>query len=263
MSLLFTHLLHSLRRPDHWVYGSWLDTVVKYRKTRLGIVWLLIPTVVYIWGIGGFLAALQPGVSGPNFLAHVGMGFLVFRFFSTVLIDATSVFANSQSYIYDGHVRLTDFVLRSVARSFYYFLLSLPVVAIAVLASPQFDPAGLAPSIAGMAVVVLNLFLYGVLFSIAGARFPDLHELMGSAIMALFLITPIVWYSSAASAETLHGQLMRLNPLYHLLAVVRGPLLQEAVEPTTYAYLGGLTLVGVLLASVVYGAKARRVPVWL
>lgn len=263
MSLLFTHLLQSFRRPDHWVYGSWLDTVVKYRKTRLGIVWLLIPTAVYIWGIGGFLAALQPGVSVPNFLAHVGMGFLVFRLLSTVMIDATSVFASSQAYIYDGHLRLTDFVLRSVARSFYYFVLSLPVVAIAVLASPQFDPSGLIASMAGMMVVLLNLLLYGVLFAIAGARFPDLHEFMGSAIMALFLLTPIVWYASAASAGTVHGELMRLNPLYHLLAAVRAPLLQESIEPLTYGYLAGLTLLGALLASVVYGAAARRVPVWL
>lgn len=263
MTLLFAHFAQSLRRPDHWVYGSWLDTVVKYRKTRLGVLWTLVPIVVYVWGIGGFLAALQPGISVPRFLAHVAVGFSVFRMVSTVLTDATSVFSSSQWYIYDGQLRLTDFVLRMLARSFYYFALSQPIVAIVVVASPAFEFAGVPASLLGLAVVLVNLFLYGTLLGIAGARFPDLHEFMGSAVMALFLLTPIVWYPDAAPAGTVHGALMRANPLHHLLAAVRAPLLGETLEPLTYAYLAGLTAAGLLAAVLVYRNAARRVPLWL
>lgn len=263
MSLLLSHLSQSLRRPDHWVYGSWIDTVVKYRKTRLGMVWAVVPIAVYIWGIGGFMASLQPGVGLQRFLAHVGIGFLMFRLLSTVANEATAVFAAYQPYIYDGHLRLTDFVLRTLARSLYYFLLSLPVVAVVAVASPGFSAAGLPAAALGLLVVVLNLLLYGLLLAIAGARFPDLHEMMGSVIMALFLITPIVWYPEAAPEGTGHGLLMRMNPLHHMLAAVRGPLLSETIEPLTYFYLGGMTLVGGIAAAAVYGHAARRVPLWL
>lgn len=263
MTLLLKHLSQSLLRPDHWLYGSWIDTVVKYRKTRLGLLWTIVPIAVYIWGIGGFMAALQPGVGLQRFLAHVGVGFLVFRLLSTVLNEATSVFASYQSYIYDGNLRLTDFVLRMLARACYYFLLSLPVVAIVAVASPTFDISALPIAFCGVVLVVINLFLYGLLLAFLGARYPDMHEMMGSVIMALFLITPIVWYPDAAPTGTGHGLLMRLNPMHHLLAAVRGPLLSDAVEPLTYIYLGLMTVVGTVAAIWVYQYAARRVPLWL
>lgn len=263
MSSLLSHLRQSLRRPDHWLYASWLDIVLKYRRTRLGVLWMLVPTAVYIWGIGGFLAALQPGIAVAGFLAHVGMGFVLFRLVSTVAMDATTAFAQSQAYIYDGHTRLTDFVLRAIARSFAYFVLSLPVALAAAFASPDFDALGTGLALLGLATVMWNLFVFSVLLAIAGARFPDMHEAMGSAVMALFLLTPVVWYASVAPADTLHGQLMRANPLHHMIAVVRDPLLGEPVEPVTWWYLATMSVVGTVAAAWVYGGAARRVPQWL
>ncbi|MEG3790384.1 hypothetical protein V1318_09675 [Lysobacter sp. CCNWLW3] len=263
MTLLFSHFLQSLRRPDHWVYGSWLDTVTKYRKTRLGALWTLMPTAVYVWGLGGFLAALQPGLDQARFLAHIGVGFVVFRLMSTVLSDATSMFLTYKPYIYDGHLRLTDYVLRTQARAFYYFVLSQPIVAIVVIASPAVQPMGIVGSLGGLVVVMVNLFLYAVLLGAAGARFPDMHEFMSSAMMVLFLITPIVWYPESAPAGTPHGALMRANPFHHLMIAIRGPLLGEPIEPMTYVYLGVMTLLGLLGAAVVYRGAARRIPIWL
>ena len=263
MSSLFQHLAESFRRPDHWVYASWLDTVTNYRKTRLGVLWVLVPTIIYIWGIGGFLAALQPGVNKQQFLAHVAIGFVVFRLIMTVVSDSTSVFSSYQAYIYDGNLRLTDFVLRSLARSIYYYVLSIPLVAVAVLGAPEFQLAGTPVALGGVLILLLNLFLYGVLLAFLGARFPDIGELMGSVMMAAFLITPVVWYPEAAPEGTLHGALMRANPFHHLLAVVRSPLLNEPVEALTWGYLAVMTVLGLAGAIVAYRFYARRVPVWL
>ena len=263
MSSLFQHLAESIRRPDHWVYASWLDTVTKYRKTYFGILWMLVPTAIYIWGIGGFLGALQPGINQQQFLAHVAVGFVVFRFIMTVVSDSTGVFSSYQSYIYDGNLRLTDFVLRMVSRSFYYFLMAQPLLAVAVLASPEFQWAGVPASLVGLAVLLVNLFLYSILLGLLGARFPDISELMGSVMMAAFLITPVVWYPTAAPAGTVHGMLMRANPFHHLVAAIRAPLLGEGLETSTVYYLGVMTAIGLVAAVFAYRSFARRVPLWL
>jgi ABC-type polysaccharide/polyol phosphate export permease len=260
---LFTHLSASLRRPDHWLYASWLDTVSRYRRHRLGLLWLFVPTAVYIWGIGGFLGAMQPGLDLPRFFAHIGLGFAVFRLASTVLTDATTTFASSQAYIYDGSLRLTDFILRSLARTVHHFLLTLPIVAVVVLGSPDFQWSGVPWAVLGLLLVLLNLFFHAVLFALLGARLPDLHELAGSATLALFLITPIVWHADAAPAGTVRGALMRANPFHHMLDVVRAPLLGGSIEPLTWAYLGAMTVMGVVLATLAYTRFARRVPAWL
>lgn len=263
MSLLLSHFKQSLRRPDHWIYGSWLDTIVKYRKTSLGLLWIPIPIAVYIWGVGGFIGALQPAIDQGNFLAHVGVGFLIFRLMSTVILDATTLYASHQSYIYDGHRCLTDFILRCMSRSMFYFLLSLPLLVVAMLGASDLKIAGLGWSLLGLAVLLVNLFLYSVLFSLLGARFADLNEFMGSAILAAFLITPVVWYARLAQEGTTQGLLMRANPLHHLLEAVRAPLFGEQVEALTVQYLVVMTLVGMFAAAIAYGRFARRVPAWL
>lgn len=261
--LLMNHLTQSLRQPDHWLYGSWLDTATRYRRMRLGLLWLLVPTAVYIWGIGGFLASMQPGLQASRFLAHVALGFAVFRMVSAVMTDSTSMFSGFQYYIYDGHLRLTDYILRSLARSFYYFLLSLPLVLVAAIASPDFTPGGLPLAALGLAVVLVNLFSFSVLLGLAGARYPDLGELMGSVMMAAFLITPVVWYPSAVPADSTPGLLMRANPFHHLLVAVRAPVLGENIDPASWVYLPILTVVGLLGAALAYRWCAPRVAAWL
>lgn len=260
---LFTHLAASLRRPDHWLYASWLDTISRYRRNRLGLLWLFVPTAVYIWGIGGFLGAMQPGLDLPRFFAHIALGFTVFRLASTVLTDATTVFASSQSYIYDGSLRLTDFVLRALGRTGFHFLLTLPIVLVVVIGSPDFAWNGIPLALVGALVLAVNLFFFAVVFALLGARLPDLHEFTGSATLALFLLTPIVWHAEAAPEGTLRGALMRSNPFHHLLEVIRTPLLGGSVEPLTWIYLGAMTLAGVIAATFAYRRFARQVPVWL
>lgn len=261
--MLLKHLTQSLREPDHWLYGSWLDTAMRYRRMRLGLLWLLVPTAVYIWGIGGFLASMQPGLDAARFLAHVGLGFAVFRMAAAVATDSASVFSGFQYYIYDGHLRLTDYILRNLARSFYYFLLSLPLVLAAAVCSPDFTPSGLPLAALGLIVVLVNLFSFSVLLGIAGARYPDLGELMGSVMMAAFLITPVVWYPESAPADTTPGLLMRANPFHHLLVAVRAPLLGEAVDPASWWYLPALTAIGLAASAAVYRWYAPRVATWL
>ncbi len=262
MSSLFHDLRESFRSPDHWVYASWLDNVTHYRKTYLGILWALVPTALYIWGIGGFLGSMQ-ATNKLAYLGHVGVGFVVFRLIMVVFSEATGVFASYRAYIYDGNVRLTDFILRSVNSSLIYFVLVLPLMAIAALGSPTFDVTGVPAALLGMLVLVLNLFLYSVLLAFMGARFPDLSELMGSLMMAAFLLTPIMWDPSGAPEGTVRGALMRMNPFHHLLAGVRAPLLGETLEPLTVYYLAAMSIIGLLAAHLAYRAFARRVPTWL
>lgn len=261
--MLLKHLTESFRRPDHWLYAGWLDIVTTYRRTYFGVLWLLIPTAVYVWGIGGFLAALQPGVDTPAFLAHVGVGFVVYRLASTVWTDATSVFSGHRAYIYDGHLRLTDFLLRSMSRSVYYFLLTQAILVFVVFASPEFTWAGVPLSLAGLALVLVNLFAYSVVLGLAGARFPDLGELVSSAMLAGFLLTPVVWDPELAPEGTVRGLLMRANPLHHLLAVIRDPLLGRPVEQVTYVYMAVMTVLGIVMALVAYRRYCRRVAIWL
>lgn len=262
MDSLFADLAASLRNPEFWALSSWLDIVVRNRQSRLGIFWLMAPAIVYIWGVGGFFASMMH-LSLGSFAAYVAIGYLVFRVVSSAVVESTGAFSASGAFILDGHVRLTDFVLRVVATAMFHFLVSLPVAIVALAIHPDPDLAGLLVSLVTFPVVILNAIWVGVVFALVGARFPDLRHLVGNIFMFAFLLTPIIWHADTMPAGSLRGTLMRFNPFYHLVEVVRAPILGSAIDPSTLTYLAVMTLGGWLAAYLAYRRYARFVPLWI
>lgn len=262
MASLVKDLLASLRAPDHWLYSSWLAVVAGTRRNLLGIFWLIFPVMVYIWGIGWFIAMLNPGGSRP-FMAHVGISYVLFRLIVGIVNDSAVVYRSSASYISDGKIRYTDYLLSGVFRSLIVFAFSIPIVLVALLMSDQFTVSGVPMSVLGLLMLLVNVLIWAVPISFIGAKLPDFGEFISNLTMALFLVTPIIWYPASAPSGTLQGDFMRANPLHHLIAVVRAPLVGEIIEPLTWIYLVVMAVVGAVLAIFSYKAFSRRIPVWI
>lgn len=258
---LMTDLSASLRNPEFWALSSWLDIVVKYRQSRLGVFWILAPPLVYIWGLGIYMAPIGQGIGG--FVAHVALGIVVFRLINAVITESANAFVGAQSFIMDGHTRLTDFVLRVIAKALFYFVAAVPVVASALLFFPGFHPTGLLTALVSLLFIVVNLFWIGVVFALIGARLPDLGQFINNIFMFAFLLTPIVWYPSAMPEGSVRGTLMRMNPIYHMVETVRAPLMGGVVEPVSLYYLAALSACGWIAAILAYRRYARFVALWI
>ena len=254
--------IDSFRNSGFWTYSTWLELVTKYRRSRLGLFWALCPALIYMFGIGGFFGYLQ-GHPAAGFIPHLGIGYVLFRLITVGLSECTTAFQGHASFILDGRVRLTDYILRVVAKALFYFVMALPAVAIALVISPNFHPAGLLISLSSFVLVMLNIGWMGAVVAVLGARLQDVHELIGSILMFSFLFTPIIWYADQAPIDTVRGMIARANPLYHLIESVRAPMLGEPLESLTFAYLAVMTIGGWLVASFIYRRYARYVPVWV
>jgi ABC-2 type transport system permease protein len=259
---LFADLVGSLRNPEFWALSTWLDIVVRYRQSRLGVAWLLAPPAIYVWGLGAFFATMQ-GAELNRFAAHVGLGYTIFRAINSVIVESAVAFAASSAFILDGHLRLTDFALRVVAKALFYFCMALPIIGIALAVFPQLHWDGMALALLWFPVIVLNALWIAVVFGMIGARFPDLSQFINNVFIFAFLFTPIIWYADSMPAGSLRGAVMRLNPLFHMVEVVRAPILGETIEPFTYYYLAALTVLGWTVAALLYRRYARFVPLWI
>jgi ABC-2 type transport system permease protein len=262
MRNLFRDLSSSIRNPEFWGLSGWLDIVVRYRQSRLGIFWLMAPAIIYVWGMGSFFASMQQE-SIAAFAAHMAIGYTVFRLVSSVVIESTSAFTSSGPFILDGHVRLTDFVLRVIAKALFYFVASVPVIVIALAWYPGMKWDGLALALFSFPFVLLNVLWIGVLFAVIGARFQDLSQFIGNIFMFAFLLTPIVWKASSMPLGSIRGIVARFNPLYHMVEIVRAPILGEPLEPLSLYYLLVMAVAGWALAALVYRRYARFVPIWI
>lgn len=252
----------SFRSPEFWALSSWLDIIVRARKSRFGVLWLMAPAIVYVFGLGSFFASMF-GRSIMVFAIHVALGAMIFRTLMSTVIGSANVFGASQSFIMDGHMRLTDYLLQSLARSFFDFCMYIPVAAVALYMFGAVDAYGLAIAPLVLLVIYLNALWMSVVFGLVGARFPDFGQLLNNVSIFLFLLTPIIWYPEMMPADSIRGQLMRLNPFFHFVELFRQPILGGEVESTTYWTVGFMTVAGMALATWLYRRYARFVPLWI
>ncbi|TWT16929.1 ABC transporter permease [Luteimonas wenzhouensis] len=259
---LWRELAASFRNPEFWLLSSWLDILVRSRRSYLGPLWLLAPTATYVFGVGAFFAGMH-GTSMQQFAAHVGLGVIVFRTLMNALVTSSGVFTSSQSFIMDGHTRLTDYVLQSIARTAFDLLVSLPIIAAALVMHGGVDVGGLLLAVPTLVLIYLNVFWIGVAFALVGARFPDLGQVLVNVSTFLFLLTPIIWYASSVPPGSIRARLMVLNPLFHFVELFRAPILEGAVPMQSLWVVLAMTVAGLSLATLLYRRYARFVPLWI
>ena len=259
-------LLESFRHPDFWAMSSWLDIIVRARRSRMGIVWLLAPSIIYVFGMGTFFAAMRPvgsGITMGEHFAHVALGMMVFRVLISTIIGSASIFIGNQAFILDGHVRLTDYLLKALAKAFFDMCMYLPAVAVTLWLAGGVESLGLLTTLPALVLIYINCLWISALFAVIGARFPDLGQLMATVSIFTFILTPIIWYPEMMPEGSLRGALMRFNPLYHFVEVFREPLLGNAVDPSSLWYVGVTTVLGLVVSILVYRRYARYVPLWI
>ena len=71
----------------------------------------------------------------------------------------------------------------------------------------------------------VDAFAVSLLLGIFGARFRDIPPIIGSVMQIAFYLTPIMWSPVMLEHRGLAVVLVKLNPFYSLLEIMRGPLL--------------------------------------
>jgi ABC-type polysaccharide/polyol phosphate export permease len=260
MVSLFSDLSESLRQPEFWAYSSWLDIVTRYRKLYLGMLWALIPPLVYVFGLGYMYSAISG--RGSNFIAHLGLGWALWRMTTMVINDSSGIYSNYKAFILDGRTCLTDFILRAMAKSIFYFAFAFVVVLVVLLREPSVHWQGMLTMLVTLPIYLFNLLWFCVAVSLLGARYPDVREFISTILLFGFFLTPILWNAQTLPAGSMRGTIARFNPAFHFVELVRAPVLGEHIEHLSLVVVAVMTLGGWILAAWLYRRYARFVPLW-
>ncbi|MGQ4660290.1 ABC transporter permease [Lysobacter sp. F6437] len=259
---LLNDMRGSLRDRGFWAYAVWLDIATQYRRTRLGPLWLVMPPLAYVLGIG-YLYSQMMGGNPQSFIPHLGFGYILWRLAILGITDAANVFTAHHAFIMDGRTRFTDYILRTFAKSFLYFAVGLLIVLAIVMLVADGHRLDLLTLFVTLPIFIINVIWISVVVALTGARFPDVKEMISTVLVFGFLLTPILWDASMVPPETVRGMVMRFNPFFHLLEFVRAPALGTMPETGTLYVIVGMTVFGWLLATLLYRRYARFVPLWI
>ena len=118
-------------------------------------------------------------------------------------------------------------------------------------------------AIPGLIVLAVNCTWLSLLLGMVSLRFRDLQQLVMSVVQVSMFVTPLFW-----PPEGLEGLrrvfFVTLNPLYHLLTIVRDPLLGGKLPPVNSCIAAVLiTIAGGALTYAMFAKYRKRIAYWL
>lgn len=255
----FADWLDGTRRFDLWGTLAWYDTLLRYRRSLLGPLWITLSMGLLLLGMGPLYAVLFD-VPLHRFYPHLALGVIVWHFLVGAVTDGCQVFIAAAPYLKQAAFPLSAFVWRSLARLVIQFGHHL------VLYVPVAIWAGITPSprmllvVPGLLVLLVNLHAVMTILGVATARFRDVAPIAGAAMQFLMFLTPVFWMPDSLQGR---ARYVLWNPLAQLLDVVRLPLLGAAPAPGTWRFLALFTALSVATAAAVYARCRRRVVYWI
>ena len=254
-------LRSGFRRFDIWLTLAWMDLALRYRRTMLGPLWLLLSAVINI-AIMGFVYPLLLGIKLEDYFPYLACGLALWSLIAGFANDAPGVFVGAAHMAHQTPLPFSLYVFRRVANAFIQFLhTSVSFWAVAIIFHVPFGVRTLAV-IPGMAMLCLFGCWLTLVIGVVSLRYRDLGQVIGVMIGLLFLVTPIFW--KVEILERKHAMwLASCNPVYHLLEICRAPLLGQPVAWTTWLAVTLINVLGCSLAFVVFARFRKRLAFWM
>ncbi len=242
-----------------WPTLAWQEIKQRYRRSFLGPFWLTISTALFIAGMGPLYGALM-GQDTSRYIHFLAVGFIVWLFISGLITEGCQAFISAEGFIKQTSLPLTVHAMRVVWRNVLVLAHNFVIV---IFVSAYFVPPwdwGLLSAPVGVFIIALNGIWLSLLLGLLSARFRDIPQIITSLVQLLFFITPIFWRPEMLSTNR---WITDWNPIFHLIELVRAPLLGNPVPATSWLVALAMTLLGWLFALAFFARYRARIAYWL
>ena len=116
--------------------------------------------------------------------------------------------------------------------------------------------------IPGFTLLLLNISWASLFCGLVCSRYRDLPQMIANLLQVIFYLTPIVWMQSLLPGR-FGLTLLNLNPIYHLIEIVRAPILGTTPSAMNWTVSIVMMILGWLLTLVFYGRYKSRIAFWV
>jgi ABC-type polysaccharide/polyol phosphate export permease len=258
-SYFTTELRDCFTRSELWLYMAWLDIKLRYRRTKLGPLWMVLFTFVTTI-CTATLASVLFKMNWGDFFPYVCCGMIVWAYVAGLITDSCNTFLAQSPLIKNTNVPLLNFGLRMFVKNTIVFFHSLVIAACVIL---YFD----VPITLNLLLLFPALFLFfitsvslSVILGFLCTRYRDILQLIQSTLGLLVFVTPIMWKAEMLGSR---AYLMNFNPLTHFVILIREPLLGNTPSVLNYTVAAGFSGFLLLITYFFYNKYRKRLVHWL
>lgn len=242
-----------------WSTFAYYDIRQRFRRSVLGPLWLTASMGIMVGALGlvfGFVFRQPIG----NLLPYIATGIIFWGLLTSCIIEATNVFVSAQGLIRNVPLPLSTHIYRMIARNIIIWAFNMVIYFFIIMffsSSVNFNFLLFFPA---FVFFLVNITWMSVASSVISTRYRDIPQIITNLLQVVFFVTPVFW-----SLDNLPNRpaFVTYNPLYHLIEIVREPLLGRAPSATSWAIVTGMAVVGSFVAFRLYRRGYSRIPYWV
>jgi len=256
MTRSLQEILASIRLWRVWLRLGVQDVRLRFRRSFLGIGWIFLNLTVTLLAVGYVYGHLL-GQDLHEFIPYLTIGLVGWSYLTASLVDGGVAFIGSEGYIKQISLPLYVYLFRSFVSIGLTTLINLGTFFVVAAVYGVRPGAGVVWAIPGILILMLASLFFITITAHLNARFRDVSQIAAIAMQVGFYITPVLFPAAMLRQHGINA-VIDWNPMFHLLEVVRQPLLRGLPAPAFSYVACGLLLVTLAAASAAVVAYFQR-----
>lgn len=246
-------------RSSIWWRMARQDISMRYKRSIIGPFWISISLAAMVVGLGLLYSQIFR-TEFREYLVFLATGLFAWNYVSLVINEACGVLVEGEGMVRAFPVSITGLSIRMMLRNLIILAhnaITILLVLLLFRAPITWEALNIIP---GLVVFAIFPVILGAVLGPICLRFRDIAQLIANVLQILFFMTPIIWQPDQIGGRV---AFVMYNPIYHLIELIRAPLLNEHIQPESWIMVLVLIGLGSLAALVTLSLTRRRVFFWI
>jgi ABC-type polysaccharide/polyol phosphate export permease len=254
--------VEGVRKCRIWLRFAWMDIKLRYRRSLLGPFWITISIASMIVMIGLLYSQIfRQDIR--EFLPYFGISIIFWFYISAMITEGCFSFIGAEAHIKQLDLPASLHVLRLLWRNIIvFFHNSIVMIPLVVYKAVYAKQIGIDILLFPLMFLLVSLVFYflAYILGIICARYRDVPQIVFTIMQVMMFITPVFWMKKFIND---HLWVLDVNPLFHILEILRCPLLGLPFPLYSLQFVLVMLLTLAVIA-VAFSARYRwRLPYWV
>lgn len=246
-----------------WAHLSLSDLRARWRRSYFGALWSIIQPLGLTVLVSVVFSRLF-NTDIKEYAPYILSGIVVWEYITSTSVGGSLAFVQADAYIKQCRHPLAIYTLRTTLSHLIVLMLaSTSLVAWVLVVMPQNFGWSWLAALLIYPIVAMVVWPLTTLLAYIAARFRDVPHALGLLFQGLWFISPVYFEEKLFRGGNMHA-LVDYNPVYHILQIIRAPLLQgKWPTAANFAFALGTAAVLALLAWLVGRTAEKKVIFYL
>ncbi len=244
-----------------WIPLSAKGIAGQHRRLFFGLAWVPMSAVIYTYLLGYVFSWIR-GHEYLEFTVYLFGGYMCWQFIQGSVTGGFGLLTKNKAGILNSQLPFSYYVAKHVFELSVSFSLVFFFFLVARIVSTNESWTNFYMIIPAMILYLVTSAAATTFFSFVSIRFRDLEMPISTLMRIMFLFTPIIWMLEDREGSR-RALFVMFNPFYHVLEILRAPLIGDTVEPINWIVSVSICITFCVLAAVAFVRYRSRITYWI